>query len=336
MVILSSYVTVLALEKKEAQTALLLLSGICWGLTTLIRPTTLILPVFFLVFLVFYFKKDTKKIVPSIMMFSLGMLLAVFPQTCKNYSKTHRMIPVNAQAWTVLWANTVERGEVSQNHFNWLNVWSSKGMPIYQRVTNEESYYFLNIIKYNMELEDAFKAEAISHLIHQPQVFVKNVAQNFGSFFMNINSVTINIFQALQERDRDFIDIREWVRPGHPQGFHPMLAQRLFEVLHFLLLLLSVFGITIAFLRKEKTVLFLFCMFLCFAFAHAITTADFMYYYIKMPFFIFFAGYAITCAAQMKTPHWCESVELNFGHLALVILLSLEFILLYLVFLPAV
>nr|CAI78515.1 hypothetical protein [uncultured bacterium] len=335
-VMLSCYVTVLALEKKEAQTALLLLSGIFWGLTTLIRPTTLILPVFFLVFLVFYFKKDTKKIVPSIMMFSLGMLLAVFPQTCKNYSKTHRIIPVNAQTWIVLWANTVEQGKVSQNHANWWSIWSSKGMPIYQRVTNKESYYFLNIIKYNMELEDAFKAETIKNLKHQPQVLVKNLMRNFGSFFMNINSVTINIFQALQEKDSSSVDMLEWVRPGHPQGFYPPHAQRLFEGLHFYLLFLSGFGTYFAFLKKEKTVLFLFCVFLCFAIAHTITAVGFMYYYIKMPFLILLSGYTIVCATQSKLTFWPKSVLLNYGNLALVILLSLEFILLYLVFLPAV
>ena len=75
-----------------------LLPGVLWGIATLVRPVSLILPPF--VFLLARLRRGGawRSAALFTLLFTVGMAIPILPYTVRNYSITGRLVPVNVQA----------------------------------------------------------------------------------------------------------------------------------------------------------------------------------------------------------------------------------------------
>ncbi len=286
--ILSCYALSCSLEENKYNLSKLIIAGILWGLTTLIRPVTLILPAFVIVLFIIQHRFSWQPLIKKSAIFIIGMLIVITPYTIRNYSLTEKFIPVNAQGGVALWAGTSRQLERNPNHYRWWTLWNEDGRPIYTRITKTPNYTIDMWVANVLELDNEFKEEALNNIYHQPNVFLHNFIQNFITFNLDINSVFIKVYQAIQNPDVSFQ--KDWIRVGAPQDFHSSSATTLFVIFIYLLELLSLGGIVIA-IRKDTSILVPILIYFCFCIAHSITHMDLMYYYIKIPFIFIFAGY---------------------------------------------
>lgn len=237
----------------------ILWAGVFWGVTTLVRPVTLILPVF--VFFVFYifFQKSWPRILLASLVFTLGMGLVICPYTARNYALTKRIIPVNSQAGFVFWAATVPQPMPSSNHFNWWELWAKEGMPLFTEVTGENEYSRKLFMEQVITLEQKFKRKAIDNLNNHPGYFFINAWFKFLAFNTKINSVFIKIFQWLQNPGQLMVLDRSYFVPGAIQDFYNIKISEGFERLILFLTLMSFLGGVMALRKKDKNpFLFLF------------------------------------------------------------------------------
>ena len=85
----------------------LMAAGMLWGAITLVRPTSLALPLV-LPLVLRAAGSAVRRPLRTSLWVSMGLLLAVVPWTARNAAIRHRFVPVNAQTWTALWAATVK------------------------------------------------------------------------------------------------------------------------------------------------------------------------------------------------------------------------------------
>ncbi len=269
----------------------MILPGVFWGFTTLVRPLTLILPAFAVIIFLIKFKRSWRALLDACVFFTLGMGLIIIANTTYNYTLTGRIIPVNAQGGIASWAGTVKKLERHPNHYRWWQVWDTEGMKIYQKITRNESYYYSVYLKHLLELEDEFRKEAVKNLRLRPDVYVHNFWTNLLTFNLDINSVFIKIFRVIQ--DPNIKMDKRWLQVGNPQDFYASSQADAFKYYIHLLTLFGFLGIGIALIQKDNTILVPGLVYLCFCFAHSMTYMDLMYYYIKIPFLYIFTGYFI-------------------------------------------
>jgi hypothetical protein len=223
--------------------------------------------------------------------FVIGMSLAILPHTIHNYTLTGRIIPVNAQSSIALWGATVKKLERGPNHYRWWEVFNKEGMRIYRNVTGFNQYRYSRYANHILQLEDEFKSEALKNLRLQPSVYVSNFFVNFLTFNLDINSVFIKIFKAIQ--DPGVKINKKWLKRGSPQDFYSSSRANAFKYNVYLLTLFGFIGIGIALKQKDFSLLVPGLVYLCFCFAHSLTYMDLMYYYIKIPFLYIFSGYLV-------------------------------------------
>ena len=298
----------------------MILAGAIWGLTTLARPMTLILPAFVFVMFLIKFKLSWRLGLKWSVLFTLGMALVVAPNTIHNYYLTGRFVPVNAQGSTALWAGTVTKLQRSPNHFRWWGLWYKDGMAVFRKVTGAEEYSYSEYVNNIIEHGDEFRREAIKNLRLKPGVYCYNVFGNFITFNLDINSVFIKVFGAIQDRDVK-ID-KGWFKVGHPQDFYPSFEANAFKYYIYLLTLFGFAGVCIAAKQKDKSLLVAGLVYLCFCLAHCLTYMDLMYYYIKVPFLYIFTGYFINafdrCFVKVPVVGWKISPAVVLGGLMIV------------------
>ena len=289
--IVSCYALSSAVSTRPVLHPRLIGAGVLWGLTTLIRPVTLILP-FFAVFLFLNRSRPAcSTALRYTVIFTLGMLIVILPYTLRNYHLTRRIIPVNAQAGIAFWGGTVRELPRDPNHYRWWGIWYPDGQQIYSKVTGKPRYDVVTYIRDNLALEDALKEDAIRRFLRRPQIYFYNVFQNALTITVDINSIFIKIFQALQTPGRTFDN--RWLKIYNPQNFAPDGMQNLFKVFFHLISLTGLFGIAWAMKDRDPFLLAPGLVFLCFLTAHSITFMDLMYYYFKLPFNFLFFGYGI-------------------------------------------
>ena len=254
LIIISTYSLIYIIDKHSDSRWKMILPGILWGLATLTRPTTLILPAFVFLLFCIIFKKSKKKIATLSLLFILGMSIAIMPYTVRNYIITKEFIPVNAQGGLALYAGTVTKFERIPNHYRWWTVMFKYVCPIYFREIHDplddprlcKSKYQ----EHALQLDSVFKKEAINNIINNPQIYFYNTLINFVTINLDINSVFIKLFQAKQDTYKDKDIEYNWSIPGNPQTFYSSDGQTVFGFFIYTLELLSLFGIII-FIKKS-------------------------------------------------------------------------------------
>jgi hypothetical protein len=322
LIVVSSYALLRVLSQNKGRGWKMILPGILWGLTTLTRPTTLILPTFICIFFLIIFPDSRIKAIKLILLFSAGMLVTIAPYTIRNYRLTGKFIPVNLQSGVALWDGTVIKLNSAPNHYGFWGVWYTYGFPIAQRVLERHSKEPEAIA-----LDREFMHEAVHNILHHPNIYLYNVANSFISFCIDINSVFIKIFQAVQIDKASHYTHKDWLEEGNPQNFYSSTYQKIFEFYIYILTFLSFSGILLfirRFLSYRKNTMgkqrecflkiqtnssenatksyrdfwiensyFLGTIIICVTLfiAHSITYLGLMYYYQKMPFLFIFTAY---------------------------------------------
>jgi hypothetical protein len=289
LLIISSYVLACALNSSRQKGILLISAGLLWGLSTLIRPVTLILPIFTLLLFLIKYRPKWQRVLAKSAVFTLAMVAAVVPYTIRNYYLTKRIIPVNAQGSVAFWANTVRVLKTSPNHFRWWGLWNREGMVIFRSITNVSEYSYPVYMANLLELEDEFRTQAIHNFRSWPTIYFRNFIQNFMTINLDINSVFVKLFQVIQDPGKEIN--KRWLRVGNPQMFYSSSVANVFKVFIHVLTVCGLLGILIAIKQKDESLLVPGLVYLCICIAHSLTNMDLMYYYVKMPFLYVFAGY---------------------------------------------
>ena len=287
-VIAGCYVLDRALRGERARAWTMLAAGVVWGLATLIRPMTLILPAFVFAALLARSRFDWRGSLRSLAAFAGGMALTIAPWTARNYARSGHVVPVNAQTWMAVWPATARVVEVQPNHYRW-KAMRDRWMIVLKRVPSERLRSDPNSIGDNLALEAELRDVALRNLGRRPAVYVQNVLRSFLTFNLHINSVLVKVFQRLQQPE----PLKDWYWPGDPQDFYPPHASRAFAGWIAALTLLGAAGLVLAARDRDPAVLAPLAVYLCLLVAHAITWVDLMYYYVKLPLLIAFAAFFV-------------------------------------------
>lgn len=157
-------------------------AGASWGIATLVRPVSLILPPF--VFLLGRLARGGtwRAAVRLALLFTAGMALAILPYSVRNYRVAGRLVPVNLQSGFHLWGATATRPAVSEDSLAWLELWNQYGMTLYRQVTGRADYDLGAMSSHVVEMESAFRRQALANIKRRPTVYLRNVADNVWRF----------------------------------------------------------------------------------------------------------------------------------------------------------
>jgi len=262
----------------------LLLAGLIWGLVTLVRPVTLLLPPF--IWLSIALGRKRRRLIEATVgaaVFATGMAVAIAPWTARNYLVSGRLVPVNLQGRANVWAATVRVLPVNPDCYRWQALGPDL-LLVSARVTGRPTYDLLTYVRRNAEFEEAFGREAVENLRRQPGVFVANAARTLRTLLLDTSTVLLPAFRVVQ-------------RPGaaiHAESFDPGRridwgepALRLgVRGLSLVLTALAALGVWRA-LRDRAGWRWLTCaVAACFLAAHAVSHMEMTYYYVKMPFLV--------------------------------------------------
>lgn len=278
--------------------ASLLRAGVVAGLATLVRPLTLMLPPFVLLLFLVRSGFSWRRSLGSAVLFTLAVGVVVAPWTARNYVQAGRLVPVNAQAWAGIWGSTVVKFPMSPDRSLWSSIANTQFMPIYRRVTGMAEYQYGAFIRYNDELELAFRTEVLSNLRRQPQVYLHNVLRSFLTMTLQINAVFIKVFQYSQQPG---VNVSQLYHQPAPLADYPSRTAAGFSWLVRLLSVLAGVGLWHGLSTRAPLALAAGALYLCASLAHALTYMDLMYYYVKLPFLFAFAALGLAAVQRWQS-----------------------------------
>jgi hypothetical protein len=241
-----------------------LLPGVLWGAATLIRPVSLILPPF--VFLLARIRRGGAWRAAALftLLFTVGMAFPILPYTVRNYHVTGRFVLVNVQAGFQLWGATEPRPPSPDDSLSWLDLWHQYGITIYRRVTGDAEYDLAVFSSHVIELEAAFRREALRNLRRRPSVYLHNLVDNLERFCGD--------------------PMASWPMTFADQNHLPRARTRLLVGAYSLgLLLLALPGLARGLWRRDPAAWTLFLVFCSLASAHVIGFFYERYSYVKLP-----------------------------------------------------
>lgn len=293
LLLTATFMLGICLERNASQRLYLILCGVMFGLATLTRPLTLILPPFVFVAFIWSFPGELKRCLNKTLLVCAGMVIVIAPYTVRNYSLTDQIIPVNAQSGIALWASTQIKFERAPDKYRWWDVWYPDGNRVYTAITGETEYKTATYMAHVLALETEFKRLAFMNLARQPMVYLGNVARNFQTFVLDVNSVINEIF--IENRNYGHVPVKDYIgmQTSRPDFSKHGLAL-LFGYVCRLMLVCSVGGIAVGLYRKDRFIIAPLSVLACIILGHSITYMDFFYYYIKVPFLFLFTGYFIS------------------------------------------
>jgi hypothetical protein len=298
LLVLSTWLLYLGFARKRTGPIFLFLSGISWGLTTLVRPVSLILPALLAVMVVFYYGRRWKSALLCFCIVTLSFIGTLAPYSYRNYRLLHRFIPVNAQSGVSFWASSQKSLPLDANHYRWWRIWFPDGQEIYEKITGARKFDTALYAGHVLEFEDYFWSKFKKNLASQPLVYVKNACGNFLLLNFGMNSVLIQMFQY-QQLDHGEIS-KTWMEEGNPQDFYPAHAANAFTFLMLIMTLFSLAGIFLALWQNDKRIYVPLLAFLTIVIAHSITYMDLMYYYVRIPFLFIFTAFFV-CHLKLLT-----------------------------------
>ena len=185
-VTVSTFALSRALQGPRRRLAWTVAAGVLWGVSTLVRPVSLLLPPFVLLLARWQGGRGSwRYALRFTSLFTLGMALVIAPYTVRNYRLTHRLIAVNAQEGYALWGLSATKNPAG-DFGEWLTLWKDQGMPIFRRVTGGSDYSIEALHAHDVALNDAFRAEAGRNIRRDPWRFAVNVA--WSLYVFNLDS----------------------------------------------------------------------------------------------------------------------------------------------------
>jgi hypothetical protein len=210
------------------------------------------------------------------LIFTAGMAIPILPYAVRNYAITRRIVPVNVQGGFALWATTAGRPQPPEAFLSWPQLWEQYGMTLYRQVTGDSEYDRAVFSTRVVELEDAFRRQALRNVRRDPYVYFSNVANNLWRFGSDAMGSWASTFAELNYRpaDRTLVVLNTY-------GWG--------------LLLLALPGLAWGLWRRHATAWTVFLVFVTLATAHSVTFLNARYTYVKLP--LLAMGLALTLEA---------------------------------------
>jgi hypothetical protein len=257
------------------------LAGITWGLATLVRPVTLLLPPFvFLLLLLRRPRLGRRSAVVATFVFCLGMTAAIAPWTARNWAVSGHLVPVNLQGWANVWAATLRPLPVHPDSYRWFAV-GPDIVRVHHRVTGQPDYDLPTYVRFNAETENAYRDEALANLRREPMVYLGNVARSFRFLVVGTNTIYLRLFRYLQTTDAEIE--QAWFVQGRGPRLGSEGLGRAFGALCVVLGALAAGGVLVGLRIREGPLLTAVMVTACFLVAHSIAHMEFTYLYVKLP-----------------------------------------------------
>ncbi len=300
VLILACWAADAALAAPSRRTWCLAGAGLLFGLATLVRSVTLLLPPFLLVLGLEphgqrgFWRRAGQRALPL----TRGMVLAIAPWTLRNFAVAGVFVPVNLQGWMAVWGSTVQPLPRDPNRYLWNLIANSRDyLPIFSRVTGAGQYSYQELARFNVPLEQAFRQEAWRNIREHPSVYAGNALRSFLTFNLDINSALLAVFERIQAPEPGSFQPGWYTREGAPER-SPTAVSRGFAAWVGVLTALALVGAFWAWRRRQAWALLPAAAYASLCAAHTLTYMDFMYYYVKLPFLMVFA--AVGCEALAR------------------------------------
>jgi hypothetical protein len=232
--------------------------GLLWGLTSLVKPVTLIIPLF--VAPLMLIRRPLRSAVKSILLIGIGMTLIVGPYVVRNTLVTGQPF-VTAQGGVVFWGSSVEKMNPDEPFLVWQPIWWKYGMPIFSKVTGAAEYSEPAQNAYALQLNAEFWKQAKNNIAAAPQIYLTNVARNFISFNLDTMEFWNKFFVAHNKR----------------------LVEVLSELWIVSLMILAAAGVIWGCIGKDDDAMTIVAVYLCIVIAHSISFATELYTISKFP-----------------------------------------------------
>jgi len=269
--------------------------GLLWGFATLVRSTTLILPVF--VLLLFWLRfRDLRRATGMALVFALGMGVAIAPATIRNYRVARRLVAVNLQAGAAIWGSTVKPLPADPDSYRWFEL-KDEFMRIFVRVTGQPEYDYAVYARHHVAMDDALWREALLNLRRDPRPYLVNALRTLETLCLDTSGILVRMFRYSQP-PHPWVD-QAWFRYGLPREPLPASPAVGYVRLGSVLTALAGIGLAAAVVRRDTLAVVPAFLFLCLVSAHALTYMDVLYYYVRLPFVAFFAFYGAEAAAHL-------------------------------------
>jgi hypothetical protein len=265
----------------------LVAAGVLWGAITLVRPTSLVLPLV-LPLVLRAGGSTVRRPLRAGLWLGIGLLLAVLPWTARNAAVRHRVVPVNAQSWTALWASTVMPLPIRPDVYNWYELLGPY-LRVFDRATAGQPFSLSNLYAHDVNLEAAFRQEALANLHQQPAVYAGNAVRSLRAILFHTSAIVVRLHEHLQ-RPGTSLDHDLFVAGGAERLEGGRLAD-CFKVLADLLLPVAALGLVDGVRRRDVFLLSQAAVFASLVLAHILTYMDLYYYYVRLPFLFTFAAY---------------------------------------------
>jgi hypothetical protein len=242
-----------------------LAAGAAWGLTTLVRPLTLLLPPF--VFLAARWqggRGSGRAALRFTALFVVAMAAVIAPYTARNHRVAHRLVLVNAQDGFAVWALTATRNPAGDTS-EWLSLWNRRGAAIYDRVTGGAPYSTARFHRDALALNDAFRAEARRNVRRNPLKYASNVVWNLVAFH--------------RDHTHRWLALMGQVREGRGERFRVLVAQ----LVGWSILALALAGVARGLRDGDPEAPIVAALYAMFWAAHAFVILMSRYTYVRFP-----------------------------------------------------
>jgi hypothetical protein len=267
------------------------LTGVWWGLATLVRPVTLLLPPFVLGAALAGARGRVRNVLAGFGWFVMGMALAILPHSVRNYRTAGQWIPVNAQLWTAVFGSTAVETHASPDRLRWRDVLSEAREIASLSIERQVSGVYEPLsVHENLLLEEGYRHAALANLRASPQTYLRNVLRSLWSYHVHTTAVYLSIFRHYQQPGGTW---PRWGSTGTAADPATWPGGGLYRVLGGLLTMLGFAGAGLAVYRRDARMLAPAAVHACLAVAHSLSWMDFTYLYLRIPFNCLFAMYFI-------------------------------------------
>jgi hypothetical protein len=255
-----------------------LVAGVLWGLTTLVRPVSLVLPGFVLVLLLVKFRRGWGAITRGLVLFTMGMLLPISPYAIRNYVVSGRLVLVTSQGSFAVWGSTLAKLRPGEKYLLWTTLWRREGMPIYTRVTGSSEFSLEEFSQHVSELSDEFGREAWTNIRKHPDVYLHNVAHNLWRFNVDLMDYWLVFFQRVNAGGSEDEPMRL-----PPRARWAGTATRVWVTG---LAVLGLIGVAAGLRGGDPGAWAVLLVYAMFCFAHSMTFMGPRYTYLKLPLLV--------------------------------------------------
>jgi hypothetical protein len=270
---------------RAARPAAVVLTGVLWGLVTLVRPITLPLPLAALFLFRYRLPRRWGEAARATALFALGMGIAILPWTLRNYAVSGRFVPVNLQSGFALWASTVKPLPWDPDHYTWFEI-DAERQAIHTRITGEKGYDLATFVRHLPELEAAHRAEALANLREKPLVYARNVVRGLTLLVAGTPASLVRAYVHLQST-RGYPS-SEWFLRGRRAPFGHVALGYAVKLFFGVLLALAAVSVVVGPGAGRRVLLAPAVVAACVGLAHGLTYTDIMYLYLRLPFLAIF------------------------------------------------